>query len=126
MMARRMMPSMTNAQNRAPMPAGRSSSRMPSGVSTAKTVSMTAPRRGRSSGLDDDGVGNVVVQTASRVTEDEQHVDDAVQRNQPQQSVHDVAQPDQPRERRSRSVAPHDLDAAGLLADRLAVGPHVL
>src|SRR5262245_55753593 len=88
--ASRITPSSAKARKRAERPAGRSSSRMPSGVSTATTVSRMSARRGRSSGLDDDGVGNVVVQTAPCFTEDEQNVDETVQRDDAEHAVDDV------------------------------------
>src|SRR3954469_2051162 len=121
MTERRMMASRANAHDRAHNPAGRSSSRMPSGVSAATTVSRMSRPPGRDSGLDDDGVGNVVVHAAARVAEDEQRVDEGVEGNDPEEAVHEVTADEHPRDRHFRAVRAQDLDLAGLLADRLPV-----
>src|SRR5215204_1238846 len=110
MAARRITPSRTKAQDRAHIPAGRSSSRIPSGVSEATTVSRMSRTRGRASGLDDDGVGNVIVHAAARVAEDEQPVDDAVERDDAEEAVHEVAADNHPRNRHFRTVFAKDLD----------------
>src|SRR4029078_8114748 len=119
--ARRMMPSMRKAQEREQIPAGRSSSKMPSGVSVDTTVSRISPRSARASGLDDDRVGNVIVHAAPRVAEDEQDVDEAVERNHPEEPVDDVAPDDHAGGRHFGPVGAPDLDLEGLLADRLPV-----
>ena len=64
---------------RATSPAGRSSSRMPSGVSAETTVSSARLPSAGSSGLDDDGIGDLVVEALARLPEDEEHVDQAVE-----------------------------------------------
>src|SRR6185503_12521782 len=92
-MAMRISPSMTNAQKRAESPAGRISSRMPSGVSAATTESST-------SGDDDDRVRDPVVNALARVTEDQQAVDEEIEpEDAGDQAVHDVAQPEDAPER---------------------------
>src|SRR3954469_11637433 len=87
MTAMRISQSMTNAQKRAESPAGRISSRMPSGVSAETIESST-------SGDDDDRVRDLVVYALARVTEDQQRIDPAVQRDDSEQSIHDIAQPE--------------------------------
>src|SRR5258706_16159935 len=99
---------------------------MPSGVSAATTVSSIPWALGELSRLDDDGVGNLVVQTLPRFTEDEEQIDQAVERDDADQSVDDVAQPEDASERNRRSVGAHDLDPQQLLGDRLSVLRDVL
>ena len=55
---------------------------------------------GSSLRLNNDRVGDLVVEAAAVFTEDEQHLDDRVHRNDAEQPVHDVALPDQIAERR--------------------------
>src|SRR5829696_6088456 len=121
MATRRIMPSIRNAHDRAHTPAGRSSSRMPSGVSAATTVSSIWRRPARASGFDDDRVGNVVVHAASLAAEDEERVDDAVERDHSEHGVREVTRDDHARDRHFRTVFAQELDLTGLLADRLAV-----
>src|SRR6266852_1938186 len=94
MIASRITQSRPNAYKRALRPAGRSSSRMPSGVSAATTVSNTPWALRVCSGFDDDGVRKLVVQALPRFSEDEKHVDEPVERDDADQPVHDVAQPE--------------------------------
>src|SRR3954469_23960155 len=89
--------SMTIAQKRADNPAGRISSRMPSGVSAETTESST-------SGDDDDRVRDLVVDALARIAEDQQRIDPAVEGNDPEHSVHDVAQPEDAGERDRRAI----------------------
>src|SRR5262245_4987361 len=97
-MATRISASMTNAQKRAERPAGRISSRMPSGVYAATTESST-------SGDDDDRVSDLVVNALARITEDQQAVDEEIEAERTgDHAVHEVAQPEDARERRRRSV----------------------
>src|SRR5262245_48196572 len=124
MIARRTIQSRMNAYNRAVSPAGRNSSRMPSGVSATMTVSRTSGELRRSSGLDDDGVGNLVVQTLPRLAEDEQMVNQRVERDEPEQSIDDVAEPEQPTERDRRTIGSHHLDVEDFLAEGLTVSNH--
>src|SRR3954453_7257743 len=125
MITKRMPQSSANAYRRGVRPAGRSSRRMPSGVSAATTVSRMSRDTRPASRLHDDGVGNPVVQTLPRFPEDEQDLDDAVerpeQRNRRDQGVDGVAQPEDPPERRCRAVGANHLDAQNLLGDRLTV-----
>src|SRR5689334_23201130 len=112
--ARRIRPSMTKAQKRAESPAGRISSRMPSGVSAATTESST-------SGDDDDRVRDPVVNALARITEDQQAVDEEVETEHAgDQPVHDVAQPEDAPERSRRAVGADHLDPQPLLRDGLA------
>src|SRR5688500_12332788 len=97
---------------------------MPSGDSLATIVSRTTGALTRGSGLDDDRIGEVVVQAPLRRPEDEEHVDDAVNRNDVQQAIDDVAQPEDAGDAGAAPVAAYHLDAEDLLADRLAVGAH--
>src|SRR4051812_8251084 len=114
MSATRISQSMTNAQKRAESPAGRSSSRIPSGVSAATTESST-------SGDDDDRVGDLVVDALAGGAEDQQRIDPAVQRDHAEQPVDDVSQPEDAAERSGRAVRADDLDAEPFLGDRLTV-----
>src|SRR6188768_3670074 len=91
--------SSANALKRALNPAGRSSSSIPSGVSAATTVSSTSCAI-RRSGPDDDRVGDQVMNGLAPRAEDEQHIDDAVQRDHLEQAIDDVAQPKYSTERR--------------------------
>src|SRR6185503_7079519 len=101
--------SMTNAQKRAESPAGRISSRMPSGVSAATTESST-------SGDDDDGVRDLVVNALARITEDQQAVYQKIEAESAgDQAVHEVAQPEDAAERGGRAVSADHLDAEPLL-----------
>src|SRR4051794_6560099 len=99
---------------------------MPSGVSAATTVSRISPGCRRTSGLDDDGVGKVIVDAAPRIAENEAQVDQDVERDQPEDFVHDVAPEDDPRDRHLRAVGAQEFDPAGLLTDRLPVLPEEL
>src|SRR4051812_32528853 len=99
---------------------------MPSGVSAATTVSRISPRCRRTSGFDDDGVGKVIVDAAPCIAEDEERVDEAVERDQPKESVHEIAPDDDPRDGHFRAVGAQEFDPAGLLADRLPVLPEKL
>src|SRR4051812_34505907 len=125
MITKRMPQSSANAYRRGVRPAGRSSRRMPSGVSAATTVSRMSRESRPASRLHDDGVGNLVVQALPRIPEDEQDLHDAVerpdQRNRRDQAVDDVAQPEDAVERHRRAVAANHLDAQNLLGDRLTV-----
>src|SRR5262245_58981070 len=116
--------SSANAYARTLRPAGRSSSRMPSGVSTGTTVSRASGRP--ASGLDDDGVRNLVMQTLAGLGKDEQRIDHAVRRDDAYHPVEDVAEPNEPPQRSRRAVAAHHFDPNQLLADRLAVARHRL
>src|SRR6185312_9888866 len=69
--------SSTHACARGNAPAARRRSEMPSAVSISRTVSIIECR---SSGVDDDGIGDQVVQAAALVAEDQQRID---QRRQP-------------------------------------------
>src|SRR6185369_8057518 len=107
MMPIRIPQSTANAQKRALSPAGRNSRRMPSGVSAVMAVSsMPGPRA--CSGFDDDGVGKLVVDALARFGEDEQGVDQPVQRDEAERHVHEVAQQENAADGRRRSVAPDD------------------
>src|SRR5262245_53459084 len=99
---------------------------MPSGVSAETTVSSTPAATETRSGDDDNCVRDLVMQTLPRLSEDEQRIDEAEQRNQADDPDHEIAEPEEPRERHRRAVAAHDLDAEDLLADRLAVPRDVL
>src|SRR5262245_21754322 len=121
MIARRTIQSRMNAYSRAVRPAGRNSSRMPSGVSATMTVSRTSGELRRSSGLNDDGVGNLVVQTLSRLAEDEQKVDQPVERDEREQSIDDIAEPEQPAERALRTIGSDHLDVENFFAEGLAI-----
>src|SRR4026209_240755 len=105
-------------------PAGRSSSRMPSGVSTATTVSSPSdtlpPLR-----LDDDGVRHPIVQALAPFTEDEQHFDDGVARNEPENPCQEIPTDDQRAQRRTRAAGETHLDVEVLLRERLAGGAHL-
>src|SRR6266536_563915 len=99
---------MAMAQKRADNPAGRISSRMPSGVSAETTESST-------SGDDDDRVRDLVVHALARIAEDQQAVDEEIGPERARdESVHDVAQPEDAPEGRRRAVRSHDLDAEPL------------
>src|ERR1700730_16916122 len=98
MIASRIAQSSANAQKRALSPAGCSSSRIPSGVSAVMTVS-SMPRQRACSGYDDDGVGELIVDALARLREDEQRIDQPVQRDEAEHTVHDVAQPENPADR---------------------------
>src|SRR5436190_13795163 len=79
--ASRISRSRVNAQNRGASPAGRSWSMMPSGVSTSTIVSRTSPvtEQPQRSELDDDGVGDPVVQALLRLAENKQVVHQVVE-----------------------------------------------
>src|SRR3954471_20187663 len=125
MITKRMPQSSAKAYKRGVRPAGRSSRRMPSGVSAATTVSRMSRESRPASRLHDDGVGNLVVQALPRIPEDEQDLHDAVerpeQRDRRDQGVDSVAQPEDPPERRRRAVGADHLDAENLLGDCLTV-----
>src|SRR6185437_15007877 len=94
-----------NAHDRAHNPEGRSSSRMPSGVSAGTMVSRTVPvtRQARASSLDDDGARDLVVQALARLAENHERVHQEVDRAhdgyQGWDAVHQVAQQEDPPER---------------------------
>src|SRR3954468_24309364 len=117
-MEARISQSIANAQKRAESPAGRISSRMPSGVSAETTESST-------SGDDDDRVRDLVVDALARIAEDQQRVDPAVEGNDPEHSVHDVAQPEDAGERDRRAIGAHHHDVEPLLGDGLAIARHI-
>src|SRR3569832_1699794 len=112
-MAMRISQSIAKAQKRADNPAGRISSRMPSGVSAETTESST-------SGDDDDRIRDLVVHALAGVAEDQQRIDPLVERDDSQQPVHHVAQPEDAGERCGAAILAHDLDAQPLLGDGLA------
>src|SRR4051794_40564925 len=105
------------------MPAGRSTSSIPSGASAVTTVSseVTAhPGKGRfASSLDDDRVGDVVVQALARVAEDHQAVDKRVdragERDHHDDPADEIAQAQQAAERCPFAVRAHDAHAEQLL-----------
>src|SRR5690349_10365891 len=120
--------STANAQKRGLRPAGRNSSRMPSGVSAATTVSRTSlayvdKLRGASR-PNDNRIGHLVVQTLSCLAKNEQDFDEAVERNDADDRVDDVAQPEDAAERHGGPVAANHLDAGEFLADCLPVAQH--
>src|SRR3954451_15525874 len=92
---KRITQSSANAYRRAVTPAGRSSSNTPSGVSAATTVSNTFGALGIVSGFHDEGVGELVVEALPRVSEDEQVIDERVERDDADQPVDEIAQPEQ-------------------------------
>src|SRR3954468_5694931 len=102
-MEARISQSIANAQKRAESPAGRISSRIPSGVSAETTESST-------SGDDDDRVRDLVVHALARVAEDHERIDPAVERDDSEETVDHVAQPEDATERGRRAVRAHDLD----------------
>src|SRR2546423_14521836 len=98
---------------------------MPSGVSAATTVSRASvATRGRS-GLDDDRVCDLGVETLPRFAEDEERVQQGVERHDADEPVHDIAQPEKSAERYRWTVGADNLDAEEPLGDCLSVPLHV-
>src|ERR1700730_7066617 len=97
---------------------------MPSGVSAETTVSSTYVGLRVRSGFNDDGSGNLVVQTLPRFPEDEERVYKPVERDNADKRLHDIAQPDDAPDRDGRSIGAYDLDVEELLGDRLAIATH--
>src|SRR5688572_24163214 len=100
---------------------------MPSGVSASTTVSSisrdTSPAV---SGLHDARVSDLVVNALARLAEDQQRIDEAVQRDDAQHAIDHISQPEDAADRCRAAIRAHHFDAKHLLRDALAVLLHEL
>src|SRR4051812_27342998 len=121
-MAKQISLSTRNAQKRALIPAGRSSSRMPSGVSAATTESSTR-LAGKDAGSrrHDNRVGDAIVQALLGITENEEHVDEREDHRDPQQRGYEISQPEDPAQRGTGTIRAHHFDTQQFLGNALAI-----
>src|SRR4029453_4687704 len=96
-------------------PAGRSSRRIPSGVSLATAVSRTSRRTVPRSGFDNDGVGDFVVRTWSFFSKIKEAGKEPVERDDTERGVRNVAQPENASQTGRRAVRSQNFDVQQFL-----------